>query len=161
MENGKTEDEPGLLTYPKGTSNGVITGQYPAFTVQSGDRFRAWVNCQYKANNCDVIFRLDYKNNGEVRTSATWHEAYEGNYYNVDVDLSSLAGQTVKFILVVQANGSPKDDEAVWLNPHILRAGNPPATFTPTMTPTSTVTSTATPTLTPTATATSTPTPTP
>jgi hypothetical protein len=161
MENGKTEDEPGLLTHPKGSSNGVITGQYPAFTVQNGDRFRALVNCQYKANNCNVIFRLDYRNNGQVKTLGTWHEAYEGNFYNVNVDLSSLAGQTVKFILVVQANGSAKDDEALWLNPHILRAGTPPATLTPSMTATSTSTPTASPTSTATATETPTPTATP
>jgi len=163
MEDGHKEDEPGLLTFPKDSNNGIITGEYPAFTVKSGDRFRTIVNCQYGATKCNVIFRLDYKNNGQVKTLASWHEVYEGKFYYVDLDLSALAGETVKFILVVSANGSPKQDEAIWLDPHIVRLGSPPATNTPTRTPTitPTLTQTLTPTITPTETITPTPTETP
>jgi hypothetical protein len=166
MENGVTEDEPGLFTLPQHKNNGFISGQYPAITIQSGDRFRTIVNCEYKSKKCDVIFRLDYKNNGQVRTLASWREVYEGEYYPVDLDLSDLAGETVKFILVVNANGRQQNDNAIWLNPHIVRHGNPPATPTPTHTstftpaPTSTHTPTAVFTFTPTPTATFTPTPT-
>ncbi len=163
LENGVTEDEPGLLTLPQGKNNGIISGQYPAITIQSGDRFRTLVNCEHGANKCNVIFQLDYRNNGKVKTLASWHEIYEGEYYPVDLDLSTLAGETVKLILVVSANGSPKDDFAIWLNPHIIRQGTPPntptPTFTPTFTPTATATFTSTPPATPTATATNTPVP--
>ncbi len=166
LEDGSKENEPGLLTVPKDSNNGLISGQFPAFTVQSGDRFRAFVNCRYGATDCNVIFRLDYKNNGQVYTLASWNEVYEGKYYSVNLDLSSLAGQTVKFILVVQTNGRSRDDEALWLNPYILRLGNAPTaapTSTPTFTPTvtQTLTPTSTPTVTPTSTATATATATP
>ena len=166
MENGSTEDEPGLLTYPQDTRNGVISGKFPFFTVQAGDRFRTIVSCQYNATKCNVIFRLDYRLDGKLKTLASWQEVYEGKYYPVDLDLSSLAGQTVKFTLVVSANGSNNNDYAIWLNPHIIRQGNPPPTQTPsatptvTLTPTITATSTSTSTPTPTATNTETPTPT-
>jgi hypothetical protein len=154
MENGVTENEPGLLTVPQDTHNGIISGQYPAITIQDGDRFRAIVNCQYQSNKCDVIFRFDYKNNGQIKTLASWHEIYEGNYYSVDLDLSALAGETLKPILVVSANGAQRNDNALWLNPRIIRQGNPPSTYTPTPTPTATsYTRTPTPTFTPTATA--------
>jgi len=156
MENGVTENQPGLLTVPQGSRNGAISGQYPAITIQSGDRFRTIVNCQYDSKKCDVVFRLDYKNNGQVKTLSSWHEIYEGNYYSVDLDLSALAGETLKFILVVDANGAQKGDNALWLNPHILRQGTAPASPTPTSTPTPTLTFT--PTFTPTATHTPTPT---
>lgn len=165
MENGVTEDEPGLLTSPQDKNNGSISGQYPSFTVQTGDRFRALVNCQHNSKKCDVIFRLDYKNNGQIKTLASWHEIYEGKFYPVDLDLSSLAGQTVKFILVVNANGANNADNAIWLNPHIIRQGAPPPTSTFTLTPTATATftptATATATFTPTSTNTATPTNTP
>lgn len=164
MENGSTEDEPGLLTVPKDSNNGVITGQFPSFAVQAGDRFRTLVNCQYNSKKCDVIFRLDYKINGQVKTLASWHEIYEGQFYPVDLDLSSLAGQSVKFILVVHSNGPQNNDNAIWLNPHILRQGIIPtstSTFTPTITSTSTITFTPTVTFTPTITLTPTSTLTP
>lgn len=171
MENGDTEDEPGLLMVPQDKNNGFITAQFPAFTVQAGDRFRTIVNCQRDAVKCNVIFRLDYLNNGVVKTYASWAEVYEGKYTPVDLDLGGLAGQTLKFILVVSANGGNNQDLAIWLNPHIVRQGTPPtatntppatATFTPTQTFTPTITftptQTFTPTFTPTATATETPT---
>ncbi len=148
MENGATENEPALLVSPQDKNNGVISGQYPAIVVKAGDRFRTIVNCQYGSNKCDVIFRLDYKNNGVVKTLASWREVYEGQYYPVDLDLSGLAGETVKFILIVGANGENNQDNALWLNPHILRQGIPPTrrpTFTPTFTPAPTFTETPTP----------------
>jgi hypothetical protein len=165
MENGTKENEPGLLTVPQDAYNGIISGQYPSITIQAGDRFRTIVNCQYDSKKCDVIFRLDYKKNGQIKTLASWHEIYEGSYYPIDLDLSSLAGQTVKLILVVSANGGQKNDNALWLNPYIIRQGTPSATptssLTPTITPTFTYTPTTTFTLTPTPTATATATPTP
>ncbi|MBI5963807.1 MAG: hypothetical protein HY863_10065 [Chloroflexi bacterium] len=158
LENGTTENVPGLLTVPQDKKDGIISGQYTAFAVQAGDRFRAAVGCQHNSKNCDVIFRLDYKNNGQVKTLGSWHEVYEGNSYSINLDLSSLAGQTVKFILVVSANGANNKDNAIWLNPQIIRQGVPPPTATPantgTFTPTPTATATFTPTFTPTATAT-------
>jgi len=159
MENGVTEDEPGLFTLPQDKNNGFISGQYPSITIQQGDRFRTIVNCEHEADKCDVIFRLDYKNNGKIKTLASWHEVYEGKYYPVDLDLSALAGERVKLILVVSANGARKNDYAIWLNPQIIRQGTPPPTATPTRTPAPTQTQTPTPT--PTHTATFTPTPTP
>jgi hypothetical protein len=160
MENGETEDEPGLLTSPQDIRNGIVSGQYPAFKVQTGDHFRTIVNCQYDSKKCNVIFKLDYRINGRTKTLASWHEIYEGKYYPVDLDLSALSGETVKFILVVSANGGQNNDDAIWLNPHIVRQGVPPAsTFTPTPAPT--ITPTPAPTITPTPVPTFTPTPTP
>jgi hypothetical protein len=170
MENGVTEDEPGLLMVPQNVNNGYISAQFPSITIQAGDRFRAIVNCQRDAVNCNVVFRLDYLNNGVIKTYASWAEVYEGKYYPVDLDLSPLKGETLKFLLVVSANGSNNQDYAIWLNPHIVRQGSAPTptntpipsiTFTPTATFTPTLTSTTTFTFTPTPTFTETPSPTP
>lgn len=161
LENGKTEGN-GLLTYPEQSRDGLISGKYPSFKIQSGDRFQALIGCEYKANDCDVIFRLQYiiPGTGDIRTLGQWREVYEGEFYPVTIDLSSLSGQKVRFILTVQANGSSHEDFALWINPRITRQSSQPATatFTPTVTLTATATGTATPTSTPTATATYTPT---
>jgi hypothetical protein len=68
-------------------------------------------------------------------------------FTQANVDLSTLAGKNVRFILTVHANGASDGDRALWLAPRIVPA---PPTATPTFTPTAT----ATPTMTPTATAT-------
>lgn len=163
MESGKTEDKAGLLTVPRDVNNGLIRGKFPAFKVRDGDRFQALVNCQYQAYSCNVVFRLDYQiGGGDIRTLGQWNEAYEGKYFPVDIDLSSLSGDNVKFLLVVTSNGPQNQDNALWVAPRIIRMGTPPtttptATATFTFTPTPTATPTATFTETPTETATATP----
>lgn len=159
MENGVTESRPGLLTVPESVNNGYLSGYYQPFEVKNGDRFRATIGCEYGANGCNVIFRLDYQiGNGSIKTLWKFNEAYEGQIYNVDVDLSSLKGQTVKFILTAHANGSWSNDRPIWLAARIERLSNqitptftPSATFTATASSTATTTSTATLTTTPTA----------
>lgn len=152
MESGKTEDQPGLLTVPKDTYNGLILAKYPAVKIREGDRFQALVNCSYRAQNCNVIFSLDYQiGDGRTRNLGRWNEAYEGKFYPVDLDLSALAGEYVKFTLAVSTNGVFDEDQALWFAPRITRRGTPPSTATPT--PTATRTSAPLPSITPTRTA--------
>jgi hypothetical protein len=145
LENGSTDTAPGLLTAPQNTYNGYIQAQYPAFKVQSGDRFQSIINCEYGATSCYVNFRLNYQiGSGPVRTFWSFNERYEGLYYRANLDLSSLAGQEVKFILYVGAAGYATGDRALWGAPRIARGGSPPP-ITPTVTgtpPTPTATST-------------------
>ena len=125
MGGGKAENEPGLLTVPKNSSNGIIRGIYPATQIQSGDHFRALIGCQYKANGCNVMFKLNYQLGNSASTLGQWPEAYDGRYYPVDIDLSPLNGQSVTFQLIVSANGSGYQDQALWINPHIVRLALP------------------------------------
>jgi hypothetical protein len=101
-----------------------------------------------------------------VRTLGQWREVYEGQSYPISIDLSTLHGENVKFILSVLANGSSHEDYALWINPRITRQSSQPATATSTNPPATTVipptaTATSTPTQTATFTATASPTDTP
>lgn len=177
MEDGKTRGN-ALLTHPERENNGLIRGKYPAFRIQSGDRFQAEIGCLHQANDCDMIYRLQYQiGNGSVKTLGQWREVYEGDSYPINIDLSTLDGEKVRFILSVLANGSSHEDYALWINPRIARQSSQPptvtftatpptvipptatltATFTPTATQTITLTPTETSTATQTATATATP----
>lgn len=156
LESGVTDTRPGILTFPQNVENGYIKGSFPAVRVQNGDRFRSVISCEGGATSCYVEFRFEYQIGSEsVKTfRAPFRERYEGNFYTVDVDLSSLAGKDVKFILTVSAFGPATGDRALWVGPHIFRPGGTTTTPTATNTPGPTATATAT------ATATSTPTPT-
>lgn len=144
LEDGSTGTLPGLLMAPQFKYNGYIRGIYPAFTVQPGDRFQTTVGCEF-ASNCYVTFRLDYMTAaGSIPTFWTWREQNEGRFYNADIDLTPLAGQSVRFILTVLATGLPYNDRTVWGAPRISRlASSPPVTVTP---PSPTATETLTPT---------------
>ena len=127
LENGKIDPRPGLITYPQNVQDGYIQGIYPAFKVQSGDRFQSTINCEGGATNCYVVFRLDYQT-GSDPIKTFWGPFLERvdnppQFFNVDIDLTPLAGKDVKFILTVLAGGSPVGDRALWVGPRIYRAG--------------------------------------
>jgi hypothetical protein len=122
LENNTTSTDPALLTHPQNVNDGYISGTYPAFTVQSGDRFQANVGCQYGSTVCFLRFRLDYQVGADpVKNLATWDEKYDNQYYSWNVDLSSLAGKSVVFILKVESLGSPTQDDSLWSAARITR----------------------------------------
>lgn len=131
-ENGTKQEQDGLLVSPEDRRDGVISGQYPSILIQPGDRFQAQLGCQRNARKCDVTIQLDARVNGQTRTLGTWHEVYEGNLTTIDLDLSGLSGQQVKFILTVAANGPNNNDNLFLLNPRLTRQG---AASTTTSTP--------------------------
>jgi hypothetical protein len=123
LETGAIENEPALITHPQLIDNGYISGKFPAYTVQSGEHFYTVLSCKYGVTACDVIFRLNYQITGSntIQALSTWQVKYDDALTFVDIDLSSLAGKSVQFILTVEANGSPSQDEAIWLAPIIKK----------------------------------------
>jgi hypothetical protein len=133
LEDGTHGPARSLLLVPNNKYNGYIQGTYPAFTVQPGDRFFSVVGCEYGAS-CYVTFRLDYMtSSGSVKTFWTRREQNEGQNHIVDVSLTPLAGQSVRFILTISATGSATGDRVRWIAPYIMRAEGSP--LTPTVTP--------------------------
>jgi hypothetical protein len=122
LENGQTDNEPALVTHPDSGNGGFIAGQYPAIKILSGDHFKTVIGCMYGAFNCNITFQLNYViGSGPVRNLGVWHEIYDEQYQKIDVDLSSLAGNDVEFILTVLNNGDSEEDWAFWLLPRIER----------------------------------------
>lgn len=133
LENGVIDSGPGLLVAPQNKYNGYIQGFFPEYTVQPGDRFQASVGCAY-GYSCYVTYRLDYQiNNGPIKILWQWSEKNEGKTYQLDKDLSSLAGKKARFILTLLAAGPAANDRAIWGQPRIVNAHA--VTPTPTSTP--------------------------
>jgi hypothetical protein len=80
------------------------------------------VGCLEDYKDCKVEFVLNYQvGDGAIQTAGAWPEVYDGNVTRIDIDLSALAGKSVKFFLGVRADGSARDDAAFWLLPQIYR----------------------------------------
>ena len=121
LEN-RREDEPALWTNPQDVDAGWIMGVFPAVKIKSGDLFLADVGCLDGYKKCNVTFKVGYRiGDGAVKQLGQWKEEFDGEITHVDLDLSSLAGETVHFVLIVETNGSPNQDAAFWLVPHIER----------------------------------------
>jgi hypothetical protein len=119
LENMAIDDEPGLQVHPQKVNDGWIRGTYPENNLTSDTTFKTIVGC-YGSSNCDVNFHLIARvNGGAEQTLGTWHEVQDGTFKRVEVDLSSMTGKRVQFILLVNANGSPVDDLALWFAPRI------------------------------------------
>lgn len=123
MEDGRTHLGNALLTTPEKVDRGYIQGVFPEFKVKDGDHFQAQLSCPRDVDNCLINFVLEYQiGDGEVKVLHRWKEANEGQISMANVDLSSLAGKQVKFILTLRAGRDYEKGEAgIWLNPGIWR----------------------------------------
>lgn len=124
----RLENEPALWTRPDVASNGTIIGQYPNYLVRAGDRFRAEIGCLRDNPGCDVTFTLDYRRlDGVMVNLGIWREVYDGLTTTIDIDLTSLGGVTVQFLLGVQNLGDPLAANAFWFAPHIQNVAPQPS----------------------------------
>ncbi len=120
LENGVKDDEAALWTNPPSGTDTEIRGTFPAMSITSGMYFKTVIGCLNGADNCDVKFILAYIPDGGSETKlAEWSETYDKNFTRVNLDLSTLAGKKVKFVLIVKSNGESNQDQAFWLQPRI------------------------------------------
>jgi len=121
FEDGSIDNEPALVMVPD-KANGFITGKFPPITVRMGDRFQAVTGCIFDNPECNVSMQFSFTEGGSLLQNLdTWPEIYDGNIQRIDIDLSPLAGKTVKFSLSVYNNGSSINDWVFWLRPRISR----------------------------------------
>ncbi|MBP1693816.1 MAG: hypothetical protein H6Q37_1699 [Chloroflexi bacterium] len=118
LENGYNSG-PAMWTHPDDSNNGWISGSYPAILIQPGDHLRTKIGCLEDSFNCDILMQIEYElANNIVLTLGQWHETYDGRVTTLDLDLSTLAGQYVKFIFTVTIQNNQREDaDGVWVFP--------------------------------------------
>lgn len=122
LETGNYAGEPGLQLHTPDGNNTFIKGIFPQMTVPEGAFFKATIGCYATNNDCDVWFKLNYIVEGSTeKTLAKWQEVQDGKVNNVSVDLKDIVGKKVTFILLVESNGSSKQDKAMWFQPLIVK----------------------------------------
>lgn len=112
-----------LETHPQWVNDGVITGLFPAYTVVSGEHFKAKIGFLAASDGTcgsgNVKFQLNYRESGILKNLGEWSDSCDGVLKDVDVDLTSISGKTVQFALAVLANGSAGQDWAIWVSPQV------------------------------------------
>ncbi len=123
LAGGYVDDQPAIVMVPSNGSGGDITGRFPALEIKSGDHFSTLTGFIDGYTHGNVMFMLNYSvDGGADQNLKTWTKTYDTNFTRLDVDLSSLAGKKVQFVLKVLNNdGSSTDDVAFWLDPQIVR----------------------------------------
>ena len=123
LEGGYTDDETAIVMVPNNGSGGMITGRFPGTVIKSGDHFVTLLGLMNGYTNGTVIFLLNYSADGGAdQNLGTWSKTYTSSFIHVDIDLSSLAGKNVQFVLkVLNSDNSSAGDVAFWLNPQISR----------------------------------------
>jgi hypothetical protein len=119
-----------LMIPPHGSRFGGLFGAYPEITIYPGDHFKAILACQESDAGCAVSYALHYYdaygNFYEVSPNLgpspiNNHNPEEDTWTEVDIDLSYLAGNTVRIILTIRTEGDPLAYPALWIGPHIQR----------------------------------------
>ena len=115
------EDEPGLWLRPNHAGDGYIRGVFPLFRVSDGDHFVAAIGCHGASSKWNVRFSLSYlTQNGVEKHLGSWNEKNDGLLKEVDLDLSSLAGASIRFVFMVEPNNQSFDQaNAIWFLPSI------------------------------------------
>ncbi len=121
----RQDDERTLWVHPYEQRYAWIQGTFPELVVQNGDRFKAAVGCMADMAGCSLDFQLLYKDSdGDIQTKADWEweETFDGEATYISIDLSSLAGETVQFILKTVATTQNTDvAHGFWFVPRIDR----------------------------------------
>jgi len=106
-----------LETHPQWVDNGWISGKYTGVYVPAGSKLRIKVGLLNGASAGDVIFNI-----GRLSAPATINTEvfYAGGVKTLESDLSAYAGQTIDFVLNVNANGSSGQDWAAWAEAKII-----------------------------------------
>ncbi len=120
LENNAEDDENTLILGVPNQENSFLRGTYPAFEVPQGAAFYAILGCSGGNTACNTSLSFSYiEGSAAPKQLAAWSETLDGSFQRLDVDLSSLAGKTVQFILTLSSNGSPIGDRVHLMAPII------------------------------------------
>jgi hypothetical protein len=122
-EGGIAFTQPVLEVIPNEGPGGEIKGTYGLFQIQPGDSFHAVLACADNQPDCSLVFELLYDPGDHHLVSVRrWVEVTDGAHQKVVVDLSALAGETIRLILSVSSQtGTAYDNKGLWISPVILR----------------------------------------
>jgi hypothetical protein len=106
-----------LETHPQWVDNGWISGKYSGVYVPPGAKLRIKVGLINGASAGNVIFNI-----GKLGDPATINTNvfYASGVRVLESDLSAYAGQTIDFVMNVNANGSSAQDWAAWAEAKII-----------------------------------------
>ena len=119
MEGGTKDDEAALIIQV--AEDDRVRGTYPAYTVGPGEHFLARVGCVDDSKDCHVKISLRYRIKGtddEIELGE-WIEKNDNDVTLIDIDLSSLDGEEVIFVLDVSHRGDSDDNRMFWFVPSI------------------------------------------
>ena len=120
LENNVEDDENTLILGVPNQENSFLRGTYPAFQVPNGAAFYAILGCSGGNSACNTSITLSYiEGNAAPKQLATWSETFNNAFQRLDLDLSSLAGKTVQFVLTLSSNGNPTGDRVHLMAPII------------------------------------------
>lgn len=125
FSSGYLDDEPAMALEPQLITDGVITGVFPPFPLNSTQtQFRTFIGCAYNSNGCNVNVTITVQTGSEAEHKlGEWNVAYNKDWIPVKVDLAPLgmAGKAVTMRFTVTANGSPNQDRVYFLSPGFFK----------------------------------------
>ena len=119
LENGTSAGQT-LVTGPLQADDGKITGTFSEFTVQEDNRFTSKLGFLEGCGEAHAVFQLWVEQGDNLELLEEWDKDCDGSLIFADLDLSDWDGETVRFVLVVAADGSPTGDLAIWGSTQIV-----------------------------------------
>lgn len=107
-----------LETHPQWVNDGWISGKYSGVYVPPGSKLRIKVGLIQSASAGNVIFTISKLSAPAIIDTNVF---YAGGIKVLEAPLSAYYGQTIDFVLNVNANGSSAQDWAAWAEAQIIQ----------------------------------------
>ena len=79
IEGGINQNLPAIIMMPTSGKDGKISGQFPAYQVQSNAHFRTTIGCQDGYPQCNIIFQISYVgDDGAAHSLGSWGHTLDG-----------------------------------------------------------------------------------
>ena len=122
LENGETTEDILLVTQPAWIEGGWIRGMYNPISIQAGDRLSLVVGCMDEQIGCQARFSIGYQTaTGSIEQLLSRLEFDDGRLFDVEIPLDAFAGESILFVLQVDAVSPDSTGATVWVNAQILR----------------------------------------
>ncbi|MBN2556427.1 MAG: hypothetical protein JXA97_10855 [Anaerolineales bacterium] len=122
LENGESTEDIFLVTQPAWIEGGWIRGVYAPTSIQAGDRLSLVVGCMVDQIGCQARFSIGYQTaDGVIEQLLSRLEFNDGKLFSVEIPLDAFAGESIPFVLQVDAVSPESTGAAVWVSARILR----------------------------------------
>lgn len=110
-----------LVTTPPQGKGKYIIGRFPDYKVNGGDLLFGRIGLTQRSNGTcgdgDVDYRIHLMRDGDPSTLVLlgeWNEVCDRRMRSFEIDLDDYKGETVQIFLIVVANSSSSENQAVW-----------------------------------------------
>jgi len=120
FEGGSLDNEPAISIRLPAVKGSTMTATYPVIFIRNGDHLHFTTACANETPQCDLNFQVTVLTEGNSIVLGEWHEISDGMMQSIDLELSNLVDESVRFQFSLSSNGAIEGNRGLWFFPVLL-----------------------------------------